>query len=999
MKKLEQSVLTSDFSRDIIRQSGLFNESWYRKQAEPTCGPLSDPIGHFLNEGTRRILSPSPLFDARRYLDACWHLEPGKDNALLHYLLHGMDEGQSAYGVHARMEHEKNERLFPTEASQLSPAPVPLLKTAISVHAFYPEILPEICRHLKTFSFPFTLLITTDTDEKRASLQHIIDEAGLSERTLIRVTVNRGRNFGALLNGFRHALLGHDLFLHLHTKKSLHAGYEQSLWREQLYRGLMPPAGGTEAIVKRFSEDPELGVLQTSPGDTLPYWAWQWLKNRHLIQETLQKIDLNIRVPSGYFSYPAGGMFWARTSAMAPVLKADWKPEDFPPEEGQTDGTIAHVLERLICTVAEARGFRCDEYAPSQGLIRKGWSEMNLHHYRHATHSGLLETIRKSSTISFDIFDTLLTRRTLTPDAVLRHVESILIQKNPSLHGFFKIRKSAEQQARHELGHIPGDITFDDIYRNFSKSCSWSQEDIQLARKAEHQAELKALLPRRDMVSVLKYAKSIGKRVIVTSDIYMTRNDIDDIFGKNELTELVDEFYLSGERNARKDQGDLWKLIKSSENTNGFLHIGDNEQSDIQGTADHGLQHFHVMNGAERFQIALKPELRPSEEAHARDILLGPIAAELFNSPFTSGQADLRAPIMLDSPQQVGKTIFGPLLAVFMARLITHPGISGLPCLLFAAREGYFLSRLYTALAKTQPMKLPHAVYFHTSRQTAIVAAYGRTGKTGFLTRGSGGFRGTFADFLMSRTGFRVSEKHPSYKMRINLPDDKADVKAMLGGMREELSDHASKQISALHNYLDTLSLPSRSVGFVDVGYAASIQTALQAATDLRLSGFYIATTKEARRASSSDTHAFGLISSPSRSRNDFISRYGLLLEALLTAPHGQTTGYGSQGRPIFAAEGKSQSCFHILDEIFNGVLSYCQELIETFGPDVLQTIASAPHASTEMMDAYLNGRLIIPSEVSSALSVEDHFCGNGEIEMKQENFSKGTASETILKH
>ncbi|EXS67932.1 rhamnan synthesis F family protein [Sphingobium sp. Ant17] len=57
------------------------------------------------------------------------------------------------------------------------------------------------------------------------------------------------------------------------------------------------------------------------------------------------------------FDFPAGSMFWARTDAILPILSADLEWEDFPLEEGQTDGTLAHCIERMFGVVAVSRNF------------------------------------------------------------------------------------------------------------------------------------------------------------------------------------------------------------------------------------------------------------------------------------------------------------------------------------------------------------------------------------------------------------------------------------------------------------------------------------------------------------------------------------------------------------------------------------------------------------------------------------------------------------------
>ena len=50
-------------------------------------------------------------------------------------------------------------------------------------------------------------------------------------------------------------------------------------------------------------------------------------------------------------------MFWARPAALRPIRDLSLTIEDFPPEDGQNAGTIAHTIERVVLYACEAAGF------------------------------------------------------------------------------------------------------------------------------------------------------------------------------------------------------------------------------------------------------------------------------------------------------------------------------------------------------------------------------------------------------------------------------------------------------------------------------------------------------------------------------------------------------------------------------------------------------------------------------------------------------------------
>jgi lipopolysaccharide biosynthesis protein len=56
--------------------------------------------------------------------------------------------------------------------------------------------------------------------------------------------------------------------------------------------------------------------------------------------------------------FTAGSMFWIRSRALMPILNLAISNEDFEVESGQTDGTLAHAIERFFTVAAKMGGYR-----------------------------------------------------------------------------------------------------------------------------------------------------------------------------------------------------------------------------------------------------------------------------------------------------------------------------------------------------------------------------------------------------------------------------------------------------------------------------------------------------------------------------------------------------------------------------------------------------------------------------------------------------------------
>ena len=79
----------------LVRDSGLFDASWYRNQS-PGARLFPNPVAHYALFGWKQRLNPSPGFDTAFYWDSYRDVRQLGANPLVHYLLHGKKEGRLA---------------------------------------------------------------------------------------------------------------------------------------------------------------------------------------------------------------------------------------------------------------------------------------------------------------------------------------------------------------------------------------------------------------------------------------------------------------------------------------------------------------------------------------------------------------------------------------------------------------------------------------------------------------------------------------------------------------------------------------------------------------------------------------------------------------------------------------------------------------------------------------------------------------------------------------
>jgi tetratricopeptide (TPR) repeat protein len=218
----------------------------------------------------------------------------------------------------------------------------------ICIHAFYPNLLPQIFSYIANIPNIKGVVITCSLeDEKRlVSL--------FSTNSLIEVIAleNRGRDILPWLTVADDRLHKFDVILKLHTKKTPHQP-ELSGWRNQLYWQLMDADFSIQTL-KAFANNSKLGMVIPNYHPKIVKDI-NWGKNYDIAQQVASRLNLNL--PKELTIFAAGSMFWYRPKALSALTKSIWRELEFTDELGQTDGTIVHAIERIISLVAENSGY------------------------------------------------------------------------------------------------------------------------------------------------------------------------------------------------------------------------------------------------------------------------------------------------------------------------------------------------------------------------------------------------------------------------------------------------------------------------------------------------------------------------------------------------------------------------------------------------------------------------------------------------------------------
>lgn len=161
--------------------------------------------------------------------------------------------------------------------------------------------------------------------------------------------------------------MGYNKVLKVHSKRSTHretsnisdtAENGQS-WLANVLDALIPEDEKIMSKMVRRINDKRTGII----GPLSYYYPLKMYlsHNRAMIERilgTTDRLTLNKTINDNNFNvgFFGGTMFWVDLETIRSVLKIS--KVNFPPEKGQTDGTTAHALERILCILSLTRGKR-----------------------------------------------------------------------------------------------------------------------------------------------------------------------------------------------------------------------------------------------------------------------------------------------------------------------------------------------------------------------------------------------------------------------------------------------------------------------------------------------------------------------------------------------------------------------------------------------------------------------------------------------------------------
>ena len=238
---------------------------------------------------------------------------------------------------------------------RIGKASSPNPRFAIAIHAFYPEIFHEILQMLEQSEYDKISLYVTAPADVLKIIEGMLNQSPFPFR-LMEVE-NRGRDILPFLKILPQIFDdGNELLLKIHTKKSNYLN-RKDLWRNDLFNKLI----GNGAINKALSileNNPSIGII--GPANHILPMYYYYGANALNVLNLSKMMGVESCCLNG-LNFVAGSMFYATKEALLPILNLGLNVGDFEIENNQTDGTMAHAVERAFAVSLLAAGMQLSD--------------------------------------------------------------------------------------------------------------------------------------------------------------------------------------------------------------------------------------------------------------------------------------------------------------------------------------------------------------------------------------------------------------------------------------------------------------------------------------------------------------------------------------------------------------------------------------------------------------------------------------------------------------
>lgn len=314
--------------------------------------------------------------------------------------------------------------------------------------------------------------------------------------------------------------------------------------------------------------------------------------------------------------------------------------------------------------------------------------------------------------ISFDIFDTLITRTVWEPSGLFlliqKRLEDVRYETRFSdyiRNNYALLRKNAEIHARKMAAYAgKEEVVLDEIYEVFARMAQASAEIVEEVKQLEIRMEAENSVPVCRNIALLKKYLSRKEKVVLISDMYLPKEAVGRLLEKADPALGTLPLYISCEYGKTKYSGSLYAQVKKEQNIDysGWTHYGDHAISDVKIPQMLGIKAVSVKLaggfGTQGFPGADK------------------ISGEAVLQLFLGVSRNVIENHSLRDTQKIGASFGGWLLYPYVDWIVHTSAESGYDRLFFIARDGFVLKKIADEIIAAGHYKI-ETKYLYGSRK------------------------------------------------------------------------------------------------------------------------------------------------------------------------------------------------------------------------------------------------------------------------------------------
>jgi rhamnosyltransferase len=246
-------------------------------------------------------------------------------------------------------------------------------EVAVVLHLFHVDLLDDINAYIRNVICTCDIFVSVKSEADHRVVSEYF--AQRSTEVFVYLHANVGRDVGPFISLLNTGLLDRYLAVcKIHSKKSTYHT-KGDVWRDELLRPLLGSSQCVLRIINGFRRFEDCGIIgpERAYVSDARFWGGNEMRLRTLADEV--GIDqASIRL--GFF---AGTMFWVRPAALSHLRGRNLQLDEFDPEDGQRDATLAHVIERIVTLcVQEAGYFVASTRDPTSALIHERYATQGV---------------------------------------------------------------------------------------------------------------------------------------------------------------------------------------------------------------------------------------------------------------------------------------------------------------------------------------------------------------------------------------------------------------------------------------------------------------------------------------------------------------------------------------------------------------------------------------------------------------------------------------------